>query len=178
MGLWQLNLKSHSIASSASLYTVCWVHSRVVYTADDSRVSIFSFRLASFQAVLKNGVISGSGFMNSGNVRCGSSVCRPISGVFAKNPLPNGYVHVTTIPAGASNVTITELRNSINFLGELFRLFFAQRKLLANEEIEKYLQARLSEKQFHQFNLISPPALRANIDTRVPAGLKVNNLME
>lgn len=92
----------------------------------------------SFQAVLKNGVISGSGFMNSGNVRCGSSVCRPISGVFAKNPLPNGkwywyvrrnctqrlfftagYIHVTTIPAGASNITITELRNSINFLGKL-----------------------------------------------------------
>lgn len=58
--------------------------------------------------------------MNSGNVRCGNSVCRPISGVFAKNPLPNGYVHVTTIPAGASNITITELRNSINFLGELY----------------------------------------------------------
>ena len=71
-----------------------------------------------FQAVLKGGVISGSGFMNSGNVRCGNSVCRPISGVFAKNPLSNGYIHVTTIPAGASNITITELRNSINFLGE------------------------------------------------------------
>lgn len=70
------------------------------------------------QAVLKNGVISGSGFMNSGNVRCGNSVCRPFSGLFVKNPLPNGYIHVTTIPAGASNVTITELRNSINFLGE------------------------------------------------------------
>lgn len=77
----------------------------------------------SFQAVLKNGVISGSGFMNSGNVRCGNSVCRPISGVFAKNPLPNGYVHVTTIPAGASNITITELRNSINFLGKIFSFF-------------------------------------------------------
>lgn len=74
--------------------------------------------LSSAQAVLKNGVISGSGFMNSGNVRCGNSVCRPISGVFAKNPLQNGYVHVTTLPAGASNITVTELRNSINFLGE------------------------------------------------------------
>lgn len=74
--------------------------------------------LSSAQAVLKNGVISGSGFMNSGNVRCGNSVCRPISGVFAKNPLQNGYIHVTTLPAGASNITVTELRNSINFLGE------------------------------------------------------------
>lgn len=49
MGLWQLNLKSHSIASLPSLYTVCWVHSRVVYIADDSRVSIFSFRSVSFR---------------------------------------------------------------------------------------------------------------------------------
>lgn len=43
MGLSQLNLKSHSIASLPSLYTVCWVHSRVVYIADDSRVSIFLY---------------------------------------------------------------------------------------------------------------------------------------
>ncbi|KAG5675697.1 hypothetical protein PVAND_005581 [Polypedilum vanderplanki] len=68
------------------------------------------------KAVLKNGMISGSGFMNSGNVRCGSSICRPLSGTFLKNPLPNGYVHVTTIPATASNITITELRDSINLL--------------------------------------------------------------
>lgn len=82
--------------------------------------SIFCIFL--LQAVLKGGAISGS-FMNSGNVRCGTSVCRPISGVFAKNPLQNGYIHVVTIPAGASNITITELRNSINFLGISFFLW-------------------------------------------------------
>lgn len=79
------------------------------------------------KAVLKNGMISGSGFMNSGNVRCGSSVCKPITGIFLKNPLPNGYVHVTTIPAAASNITITELRDSINLLGNkkcIFMLIF------------------------------------------------------
>lgn len=48
---------------------------------------------------MKNGVISGS-FMNSGNVRCGNLICRPVSAIFAKNPLPNGYVHVVTIPTG------------------------------------------------------------------------------
>lgn len=106
--------------SSGSLHS-WWLLRFNVPTLTPIAVSCFlSFSsLLSFQAVLKNGVISGSGFMNSGNVRCGSSVCRPISGVFAKNPLPNGYVHVTTIPAGASNITITELRNSINFLGKL-----------------------------------------------------------
>ena len=84
-----------------------------------SKVILFLCPFFLLQAVLKGGAISGS-FMNSGNVRCGTSVCRPISGVFAKNPLQNGYIHVVTIPAGASNITITELRNSINFLGISF----------------------------------------------------------
>lgn len=94
----------------------------VYFTDDYTDVHIskkISFLYYFLQAVLKGGAISGS-FMNSGNVRCGTSVCRPISGVFAKNPLQNGYIHVVTIPAGASNITITELRNSINFLGISF----------------------------------------------------------
>lgn len=86
------------------------------------KVILFLCPFFLWQAVLKGGAISGS-FMNSGNVRCGTSVCRPISGVFAKNPLQNGYIHVVTIPAGASNITITELRNSINFLGISFFLW-------------------------------------------------------
>lgn len=114
----ELDFKSHSISLVFLLFFHPSITLTVVYIADDSWVSILSFLYLFFKAVLKNGVISGSGFMNSGNVRCGNSVCRPISGVFAKNPLPNGYVHVTTIPAGASNITITELRNSINFLGK------------------------------------------------------------
>lgn len=119
----KINLKSFSITFWTFLFSMLVSFFKKACIPDDSWVSILFLTLSLyffffFQAVLKNGVISGSGFMNSGNVRCGNSVCRPISGVFAKNPLPNGYVHVTTIPAGASNITITELRNSINFLGE------------------------------------------------------------
>jgi len=58
--------------------------------------------------------------MNSGAVRCGVLICRPVSGIFTKNPLPSGYVHVATIPHGASNISITELKNSINFLGKFY----------------------------------------------------------
>lgn len=66
--------------------------------------------------VHNSGIIAGA-FMNSGGVRCGSQVCRPISGIFTKSPLANGYVHVATIPAGSSNISITELKHSMNFLG-------------------------------------------------------------
>ena len=173
-GILKLNFKSHSIASFSSFIDG-------VYIADDSWISLFSSRLLFFfiffllfQAVLKNGVISGSGFMNSGNVRCGNSVCRPISGVFAKNPLANGYVHVTTIPAGASNITITELRNSINFLG---KLHLSTLKIFSNTFVkwrEKWLQTRLSEKQFCWMKLnfvacTAPSTAREQ---------KVNNLMK
>lgn len=58
--------------------------------------------------------------MNNGAVRCGNNICRPISGIFTKNPLPNGYIHIATIPAGASNISITELKSSNNFLGKFF----------------------------------------------------------
>lgn len=66
-------------------------------------------------AVHNSGVISGT-FMNNGAVRCGTTVCRPISGIYTKTNPNNGYVHVATIPAGASNITITELQNSQNYL--------------------------------------------------------------
>lgn len=69
------------------------------------------------QAVHNSGVISGT-FMNNGAVRCGTTVCRPISGIYTKTNPNNGYVHVATIPAGASNITITELQNSQNYLGK------------------------------------------------------------
>lgn len=56
--------------------------------------------------------------MNNGAVRCGASVCRPVSAIYTKSQQTNGYVHVATIPAGAYNVTVTELQNSQNYLGE------------------------------------------------------------
>uniref|UniRef100_A0A336LKH9 CSON007946 protein n=1 Tax=Culicoides sonorensis TaxID=179676 RepID=A0A336LKH9_CULSO len=78
-------------------------------------MNIFGLFITLFVAVHNSGVISGQ-FMNSGAVKCGSHICRPITGIFTKNPLPNGYVNVATIPAGASNISITELKNSVNFL--------------------------------------------------------------
>lgn len=74
-----------------------------------------SAALLALSAIHASGVITGS-FANSGTVPCGGLICRPISGIFTKDPLPSGYVHVATIPAGASNISITELRNSINYL--------------------------------------------------------------
>ncbi|XP_058815718.1 A disintegrin and metalloproteinase with thrombospondin motifs 7-like isoform X1 [Topomyia yanbarensis] len=68
------------------------------------------------KAVHNSGVISGT-FMNNGAVRCGTSaVCRPVSAIYTKSQQVNGYVHVATIPAGAYNVTVTELQNSQNYL--------------------------------------------------------------
>ncbi|XP_055593032.1 thrombospondin type-1 domain-containing protein 4 isoform X2 [Uranotaenia lowii] len=67
-------------------------------------------------AVHNSGVISGT-FMNNGAVRCGTSaVCRPVSAIYTKSQPTNGYVHVATIPAGAYNITVTELQNSQNYL--------------------------------------------------------------
>ncbi|XP_052863931.1 thrombospondin type-1 domain-containing protein 4 [Anopheles cruzii] len=67
------------------------------------------------KAVHNSGVISGT-FMNNGAVRCGTTVCRPVSGIYTKTNPNNGYVHVASIPSGASNITITELQNSQNYL--------------------------------------------------------------
>lgn len=66
------------------------------------------------KALHTSGLISGS-LANTGTVHCGGFICRPISGLFTKNNLKHDYVHVATIPAGASNISITELKNSDNF---------------------------------------------------------------
>ncbi|XP_059620455.1 thrombospondin type-1 domain-containing protein 4 isoform X2 [Phlebotomus argentipes] len=65
--------------------------------------------------VHNSGIIVGA-YMNNGAVRCGNLICRPISEIFTKNPLPTGYVHIATIPSGASNISVTEQKNSINLL--------------------------------------------------------------
>ncbi|XP_051858406.1 thrombospondin type-1 domain-containing protein 4 isoform X1 [Drosophila albomicans] len=68
------------------------------------------------KAVLANGSIKGL-YANSGSVSCGGLLCRPVTGIFTRDPLPeDAYVHVSTIPAGASNISITELKNSANLL--------------------------------------------------------------
>ncbi|XP_023031562.2 papilin isoform X1 [Drosophila willistoni] len=68
------------------------------------------------KAVQASGAINGL-YANSGSVSCGGLLCRPVTGIFTRDPLPeDAYVHVATIPAGASNISITELKNSINLL--------------------------------------------------------------
>lgn len=60
-------------------------------------------------------------YAHSGSVSCGGLLCRPVTGIFTRNPLPeHAYIHVTTLPVGASNISITELKNSINLLGNTY----------------------------------------------------------
>lgn len=80
--------------------------------------SNISWLMFSLQAIQTSGIITGLS-ANSGAVGCGGLLCRPITGLFTRDPLPDdAYIHVATIPAGASNISITELKNSINLLGE------------------------------------------------------------
>ncbi|KAH8281807.1 hypothetical protein KR054_003092, partial [Drosophila jambulina] len=68
------------------------------------------------KAVHASGDIDGL-YAHSGSVSCGGLLCRPVTGIFTRDPLPeHAYVHVTTLPVGASNISITELKNSINLL--------------------------------------------------------------
>lgn len=69
------------------------------------------------QTIYGGGIVSAT-LMNEGTVRCGRLLCRPVSGLFADNPLQEGYSLVAQIPRGASNISITELRHSANRLGE------------------------------------------------------------
>lgn len=57
--------------------------------------------------------------MNNGAVRCGSTVCKSVSELYTENPSRVGYHNIAVIPAGASNISILEMRNSDNYLGEI-----------------------------------------------------------
>lgn len=43
------------------------------------------------------------------------NLCRIISGIFTRSPLPYGYSLVTPVPAGVCNLTITEMKPSKNY---------------------------------------------------------------
>lgn len=63
--------------------------------------------------------------MNTGAVRCGGTVCNQVSKIFTENPLPIGYYNIDIIPAGASNISILELKNSENYLGmNIYKIHF------------------------------------------------------
>lgn len=66
------------------------------------------------------------GVIGSGKVvdRCGvcggqSNSCRVVSGIFTKKTSKAAYEYITEIPIGASNINITEGRNTRNYLGEM-----------------------------------------------------------
>uniref|UniRef100_A0A1I8PD91 PLAC domain-containing protein n=1 Tax=Stomoxys calcitrans TaxID=35570 RepID=A0A1I8PD91_STOCA len=68
------------------------------------------------KAVQAGGFVTGLS-ANSGAVPCGGLLCRPLTGLYTRDPLPeDAYIHVAMIPAGASNISITELKNSMNLL--------------------------------------------------------------
>ncbi|XP_017099283.2 thrombospondin type-1 domain-containing protein 4 isoform X1 [Drosophila bipectinata] len=68
------------------------------------------------KAVHATGDIDGL-YAHSGSVSCGGLLCRPVTGIFTRDPLPeHAFIHVATLPVGASNISITELKNSINLL--------------------------------------------------------------
>ncbi|XP_073823573.1 thrombospondin type 1 domain containing lonely heart isoform X2 [Musca autumnalis] len=67
-------------------------------------------------AIHAGGIVTGLS-ANSGAVACGGLLCRPLTGLYTRDPLPeDAYIHVAIIPAGASNISITELKNSMNLL--------------------------------------------------------------
>ena len=51
---------------------------------------------------------------------CGgdNSTCRVVSGLFTRPQLPVGYNLIAQIPRGACNITISELKQSRNYLGK------------------------------------------------------------
>ncbi|XP_041451857.1 thrombospondin type-1 domain-containing protein 4 isoform X2 [Drosophila obscura] len=82
------------------------------------------------KAVNADGSINGA-YAHSGAVSCGGLLCRPVTKIFTRDPQPDDVlVHVATIPTGASNISITELRNSVNLLV----LRTSQQKSIVNSE--------------------------------------------
>ncbi|KAM7353659.1 thrombospondin type-1 domain-containing protein 4-like [Cochliomyia hominivorax] len=48
--------------------------------------------------------------------KCGSVLCRKVSEIFSQSKLNHGYNFITTIPAGAMNVTIKQMAKSSNLI--------------------------------------------------------------
>ena len=70
-------------------------------------------------------VVGCDGVLGSGKQldKCGvcegnNSTCHIISGIFTRVSLPYGYNRVTTIPAGACHLNITEMHASNNYMGK------------------------------------------------------------
>lgn len=73
------------------------------------------FTFSDFQGV----GINGSDRRLDGCAVCSgaNSTCRLVSGIFTRPQLPMGYNLITQLPQAACNLTITELKQSRNYLG-------------------------------------------------------------
>ena len=70
------------------------------------------------QEVGCDGIVGSSHKLDKCGVCMGDgSTCRTVSGIFTRPQLSPGYTKIITIPAGSTNINITELRQSKNYLG-------------------------------------------------------------
>ncbi|KAK2168208.1 hypothetical protein LSH36_19g03030 [Paralvinella palmiformis] len=70
-----------------------------------------------FQSIGCDGVIGSKKTLDKCGVCGGNNTsCHIISGIFTRRSLPYGYNKVTTIPAGACHINVTEMRPSGNYL--------------------------------------------------------------
>ena len=77
-----------------------------------------------FQSIGCDGVLGSKKTFDKCGVCGGNNTsCHIISGIYTRRSLPYGYNKVTTIPAGACNINITEMRPSGNYLGKLWHCF-------------------------------------------------------
>ncbi|XP_055372199.1 thrombospondin type-1 domain-containing protein 4-like [Condylostylus longicornis] len=53
---------------------------------------------------------------NDSPFQCGSVLCRPIFETFKKKHIPHGFLYLTTISAGASNISVMQMDHSKNLL--------------------------------------------------------------
>ena len=81
-------------------------------------LSLNSF-LSCLKAVGCDGVLGSGVLLDSCGV-CGgnNSTCRIIAGVFSHSKMPYGYNMIATLPRGATNITIQQVKPSANYLGE------------------------------------------------------------
>jgi hypothetical protein len=66
-----------------------------------------------------DGVVGSAKLVDACGV-CGgdNGTCRVVSGLFTRPQLPVGYNLIAQIPRGACNISISELKQSRNYLGE------------------------------------------------------------
>jgi hypothetical protein len=80
---------------------------------------LFGWSCCCSQHVGCDGVVGSAKLVDACGV-CGgdNSTCRVVSGLFTRPQLPVGYNLIAQIPRGACNITISELKQSRNYLGK------------------------------------------------------------